>query len=74
MTDFVLSFNLLLAWEYREIIEEQIKAQATGKIFYFCTEETIYVAAGRIVKMKEIKGSGIFIHLNPSTPFELTRS
>lgn len=60
-------------WVYREVIEEQIKISGTGKIFYFCKEEGICSAEGKIVKMEEIPGKGIFIHLDPRHMIRIDR-
>jgi hypothetical protein len=59
-------------WEYREVIEEEIHKKTEGKIFYFCEEETICTAIGKIVKTEENKG-GIFIHLEPEKSIRIDR-
>jgi hypothetical protein len=60
-------------WIYREVIEEEITKMTEGKIFYFCDEEPICTANGKIVKMEEIAGQGIFIHLEPEKSIRIDR-
>lgn len=55
---------LPVAWEYREVIEEEIEKKTRGKIFYFCAEEGICEAEGRVLLMKEEKHKGMFITLD----------
>lgn len=52
-----------VAWEYREVITEEIEKGTAGKIFYFCAEEHICEQVGQIQEMQEIKHEGIFILL-----------
>lgn len=49
---------------YREIILEQIDKQTEGKIFYFDNDNKVESTEGKIVKMQELDGKGIFITLN----------
>ena len=60
-------------WAYREVIEEQIAKNTEGKIFFFCEEETICTAIGKVIKMEEIDGKGIFIHLEPEKSIRIDR-
>jgi hypothetical protein len=50
---------------YREVIEEELAKQTSGKIFYFNNEHTVDSIEGRITKMEEIDGEGLFISLEP---------
>lgn len=52
---------LPVAWEYREIIEEQINIKGKGKIYYFEAENKLGETQGTIVKMIEEKNKGVFI-------------
>ncbi|NGM66816.1 hypothetical protein [Sphingobacterium sp. SGR-19] len=52
---------LPVAWEYREIIEEQIDKKNSGKVFYFDENNKLEEARGRIVEIKEKKSEGVFI-------------
>ncbi|WP_164110514.1 MULTISPECIES: hypothetical protein [Sphingobacterium] len=52
---------LPVAWEYREIIEEQILKKNRGKIFYFEDDNTVGEAQGTVLQMTEEKNKGVFI-------------
>ncbi len=64
---------LPVAWEYREVIEEEIEKKTLGKIFYFCHNEGICEAKGSIVRMKEVKNEGLFIVLDTETKIRVDR-
>ncbi|HUH19648.1 hypothetical protein [Albibacterium sp.] len=64
---------LPVAWEYREVIEEQIIKKGRGKIFFFCESEGICEAEGPILKMEEIDKSGIFIRLENNDSIRIDR-
>ena len=64
---------LPVAWEYREVIEEQIEKKATGKIFFFCKQEGICEASGQVIRMEEQKNSGLFIVLNTGASIRVDR-
>src|SRR5690606_41117868 len=52
---------LPVAWEYREVIEEAMEQKTAGKVFYFCEEEGICEALGKVARMNEIDREGLFI-------------
>lgn len=60
-------------WVYREVIEEQIAIQAEGKVFYFGDGEFISCSTGRITKLEEIPGKGLFIQLDPDAKIRIDR-
>ena len=64
---------LPVAWEYREVIEEEIKKRTTGKIFYFCKEEGICEAAGSVMQLKEEQDKGLFIMLDTEAKIRVDR-
>lgn len=64
---------LPVEWVYREVIEEQIQKQSTGKIFYFCEKEDICSLSGRILSMEEIGKEGIFIKLDSEELIRIDR-
>jgi hypothetical protein len=59
-------------WDYRELIDEAIKQNRTGKIFFF-SEEGIGESAGRILEMKEIKSEGVFVFLDTEEKIRIDR-
>ncbi len=64
---------LPVAWEYREIINEEIKKKTTGKIFYFCHDEGICEAQGCIIAIKEKKGGALYIVLDTEATVRIDR-
>lgn len=64
---------LPVAWECREVIEEAIEKKSTGKIFYFCQEEGVCEAAGRVIKLEEIANAGVFIVLDSPAKIRIDR-
>ena len=58
---------------YREVIEEEIAKRTNGKVFYFNGEQVVDSVEGRIVKMEEIDGKGLFITLDPAARIRIDR-
>lgn len=58
------SSYLPIAWEYREVIEEQIAKKTRGKVFFFSAAEGIGEAEGRAVGLEDIPGAGLFVVLD----------
>ncbi len=71
-TDSLKNAYLPVAWEYREVIEEEIKKNSTGKIFYFCQDEGICEVRGRIIELKE-ENEGLFIVLDTESKVRIDR-
>ena len=63
---------LPVQWVYREVIEEQMAGQSTGKIFYFDQEEKVAEATGRIQRMEE-RPDGVFIMLDTGEELRIDR-
>ncbi len=63
---------LPVQWVYREVIEEEIEKGTEGKIFYF-REQQVSEAYGKVLKMVELKGEGIFIHLDNGVTIRIDR-
>lgn len=64
---------LPVAWEYREIIEEQIKRGTTGRIIYFCKDEGLCEKEGAIAEMKDLPSQGVFLTLNSGAMIRIDR-
>ncbi|MDF3079302.1 MAG: hypothetical protein K0S09_3191 [Sphingobacteriaceae bacterium] len=62
-----------VAWEFREVIEEQIEKQAFGKIFFFCSEDGICSEEGRVRALEEIAGEGLFLVLDSHRKIRIDR-
>ena len=64
---------LPVQWVYREVIEEEIAKMTTGTIFYFNTENQVSSANGRVIKMEEINGKGVFIILDSAESIRIDK-
>jgi hypothetical protein len=58
---------------YREIIEEEISKRTTGKVFYFNSDQIVDSIEGRIIKMDDVNGKGLFITLDPEASLRIDR-
>lgn len=58
---------------YREIIEEEIAKQTTGKIFFFNKECVVDCAEGTVMALEEFSGKGLFITLKPESRIRIDR-
>lgn len=58
---------------FREIIEEEIAKQTQGKVFYFDQTNTVNSAEGRVVRLDEIPGRGLFITVMPEAQIRIDR-
>ena len=64
---------LPVAWEYREVIAEQIEKQTTGKIFFFEQGHQVAEAVGRVVALREEKQAGVFIVLDDGSTIRIDK-
>ncbi|MEJ6980202.1 hypothetical protein WG906_07055 [Pedobacter sp. P351] len=64
---------LPVQWVYREIVEEEIAKETNGTIFYFNDEDVIRDSKGRIVKLEDISGEGVFIKLDSGESIRIDR-
>jgi len=62
-----------VGYVYREIIEEEIVKCTKGKIFYFNSEKVVDSVEGRVIKLGEINGKGLFITLDPEAQIRIDR-
>ena len=60
-------------YEYREIIEEEIGKQTTGKVFYFADNQVVDSVEGKVIKLEEINGKGLFIFMEPEHTIRIDR-
>jgi hypothetical protein len=61
-----------VAYDYREIIEEQIAKKASGKIFFWSAGQVDEVT-GRIERQEEQPGKGVFIVLDSGAQVRIDR-
>ena len=64
---------LPVQWVYREVIEEELAKKTTGTIFYFNSEDAISSANGKVVKMEEVDGKGVFIMLDSAESIRIDK-
>ena len=64
---------LPVAWEYREMIEEQIGKKNNGKIFYFDEKNKVEETQGRVLEMIEEKDAGMFIVMDTGFRIRIDR-
>jgi len=62
-----------IAYDFREVIEEQIVKKASGKIFFWSPENTVDDVTGRVVKLEERKGEGVFVCLDSGACVRIDR-
>lgn len=58
---------------YKEVIEEEIAKQTNGKVFFFLKDNVVESAEGRIIKIEEITGKGVFITMDPEVSIRIDR-
>jgi len=64
---------LPVAWEYREVVAEEIEKKTEGKIFFFDHHDQVAETKGRIVRLTEEKNSGLFIVLNTGSKIRMDK-
>lgn len=64
---------LPVQYVHREVIEEQIEKQTGGKVFFFCDDNSIGSAEGRIISMEEVPAQGVFITMEPEARIRIDR-
>src|SRR5690606_7371275 len=67
------SSYLPIAWEYREVIEEQIAKETWGKVVFFSAADGIGEAEGRAVELKDVSGAVLFLVLDNGTEVRADR-
>lgn len=60
-------------YEYREIIEEEIVKQRSGKVFYFNQTGVVDSLEGMVVALTEVTGKGLFINLDTHATIRIDR-
>jgi hypothetical protein len=62
-----------VAYDYREVIEEEISKRSSGKIFFFNADNMVDSLEGMVIKMEEVNGKGIFITLDTGSIVRIDR-
>lgn len=58
---------------FREIIAEEIAKGSAGKIFFFDENDKVDSFEGKLLKVDEIAGQGIFIMVEPEKAIRIDR-
>lgn len=61
-----------VAWEYREVIQEEMAKKTSGKIFFFCNDG-ICEDQGTVDDFIELPGKGLFIVLDNKHEIRIDR-
>jgi hypothetical protein len=69
----MMSAYLPVQHVYKEIIQEEIRKNSSGKVFYFDALDQVADAEGRITSLKELKPEGYFIEMDPAASIRIDR-
>jgi hypothetical protein len=58
---------------FREVIDEEIEKQSEGKIFFFDEHDVVDAVEARLLKLEEVPGLGIFLHVLPEKKIRIDR-
>jgi hypothetical protein len=58
---------------FREVIQEEIEKRTRGKVFHFLNDNTVESSEGKIIRMEEVPGKGIFILMEPEQQIRIDR-
>ncbi len=64
---------LPVASEYMEIIENLIREERSGKVFFFNSKYEVDEAVGQITSLSGDQGAGMFIHLDSDVKVRIDR-
>ncbi len=62
-----------VAYEYREVIEEEIGRKTIGKVFFWSPEGVVDEVAGVVIKLEELTGEGLFIFMDSGVRVRIDR-
>ena len=62
-----------VAYDYKETIEEQIAKNTSGKVFFWNDKQAVDEVIGRVVRLEEIAGKGMFIALDSGAKVRIDR-
>jgi len=62
-----------VAYEYREVIEEQIARKTSGKIFFWSPEGKVDEVIGTVARLEERPGAGMFVVLDTEASVRIDR-
>lgn len=62
-----------VAYVHREVVEEEIAKGREGKIFFFNDKGEVDSCTGKIIKMDELPGKGIFAFIDTAPAIRIDR-
>jgi hypothetical protein len=60
-------------YDFREVLDERIMQEATGKVFFWSHDDSVDELEGRIMKVEERSGEGLFACFDSNTSVRLDR-
>lgn len=64
---------LPVAWEYLEVVNEEIQKETQGKVFFFNSDGQVDEAKGRAVQVVEEKKEGVYVLLDTGAKVRVDR-
>lgn len=62
-----------VAYEFREVIEEQIAKKTSGKIFFWSPDGKVDEVIGQVTRLEDVRGKGMFITLDSGAQVRIDR-
>jgi len=62
-----------VAYDYREVIQEHIEKQTSGKIFFWSSAQTVDEVSGRAITLQDLPGKGMFVTLHSGAKVRIDR-
>ena len=62
-----------VAYEYREVIQDEITKNTTGKIFFWSDDSKVDEAIGKIITLEDVPGKGMVIFLDSGATVRIDR-
>lgn len=62
-----------VSYDFREVITQEIDKQTSGKVFYWNADQVVDEVIGRVIKLEEISGKGMFIILDSGAQVRIDR-
>jgi hypothetical protein len=62
-----------VAYEFREVIEEQIAKKTSGKIFFWSPDGKVDEVVGQVTRLEDVPGKGMFITMDSGEQVRIDR-
>ena len=60
-------------YEFRDVLDEKIRQGAMGKVFFWSHDDKVDEQEGRIVKVEERSGEGLFAYFDSNAALRIDR-